>query len=93
MDASYPDPGYVNNSKERGPEESEKVKEGHVKEVMIQFLVGHPSQTFGPGFRQLLWYCLWAGTHLLILSPYGLDMTAVLVRLVQSPLSVPWSFV
>ena len=94
MEASYPDSGSVNDSKKGGPEELEEVKEGAGEGVCDPSFGGAPpSQTFRSGCRQLLQYCLWAGTHLLILSPDGLGMTAVLVRVVQSPLLVPWSSV
>ena len=93
MEASYPDSGSVNDSKEGGPEESEEVMEGAGEGGRDSILVGHPSPNIWPGFRQLLLCCLWVGTHLSMSSLDGLDMTAVLVQLVESPLLVPWSFV
>ena len=99
MEASYPDSGSVIDSKEGGLEESEEVEDGAGEGGCDSHFSGTPPQTFRPGFRQLLGYCLWAVTHLTILSPDGLSMPIVLVGVitsfwvVHSPQSVPWSSV
>ena len=92
MEALYPDSGSVNDSKEGGLEKLEEVRAGEGGCDSV-FHGAPPPQTFGPGFRQLLWCCLPTGTHLSISSLDRLTMTAVLTRLIQSPLLVPWSFV
>ena len=80
-----------------GQEESEEV-EDRVGEGGWEssFEWGTPPQTFWPSLWQLLSMdCLWAGTHLAILSPDGLGMPIVLVGvsthfwIVHSPCSVP----
>ena len=42
-----------------------------------------PPQTFWPGIWKLLRDCLWAGTHLAILSPDGLSILIVLIKIMM----------